>query len=406
MSKENHYLCRMKVLYLIRRCAPLDGAARTLLRLIESNPSVEAHIVCRYSFGRIDGVAVDEVDSRAALQTVIADGNYDIIHYFRTSGYELFDWAVKSLHRLKLDIPIITTICQRPSYPQLLPSVAELTRSTRVVMIDRAAMRDPLFDFVATDRKRHIYFGATQRDIELTERLAAAWVPTPGQVIFGRGSTPGKVPADYCKITDRITTPGKHVVIAGIPADSSVRRQAEGRDYVEMVDALPYDEWLKLCVEFDVFLYYLPKMGHSSIDGTLGQAMMLGKPVVYYGPPAPAERLVHGVNGFVAKDPSEIPAYCDRLGADAELRHRMGAAARKSTVSDFSMAACVRAYNALYKEVVSEVKAGRKPVPVKVPISYRKHFARYSWRGWLRSELAGSVIERLSHRLKPLPERT
>lgn len=396
----------MKVLYLIRRCAPLDGAARTLLRLIESNPSVEAHVACRYSFGRIDSVGVSEVNSCSALQTLIAAGRYDIIHYFRTSGYELFDWTVKALRHLRLNTPIITTICQRPSYPQLLPSTAELTRSARVVMIDRAAMNDPLFDFVAADRKRHIYFGATQRDIELTEQLASDWKPTPGRVVFGRGSTPGKVPADYCKITDRITVPGKRVVIAGIPVNSPVRHQAEGRDYVEMVDALPYDEWLKLCVGFDVFLYYLPKQGHSSIDGTLGQAMMLGKPVVYYGPAAPAERLVHGVNGFVAKDPSEIPAYCDLLGADADLRQRMGAAARQSTIADFSMAACVRAYNALYKEVLAEVNEGRKPVPVKVPISYRKHFAHYSWRGWLRSELAGSMIERLSHRLKPLPERT
>ena len=231
----------MKVLYLIRRCAPLDGAARTLLRLIENNPSVEAHVVCRFSFGCIDSVAVSEVDSCSALQTLIAAGHYDIIHYFRTSGYELFDWAVKALRHLKLKTPIITTICQRPSYPQLLPSVAELTQSVRVVMIDRAAMNDPLFDFIAADRKRHIYFGATQRDIELTEQLAAAWHPTPGRVVFGRGSTPGKVPADYCKITDRINVPGKHVVIAGIPVNSPVRRQAEGRDYVEMVDALPYD---------------------------------------------------------------------------------------------------------------------------------------------------------------------
>lgn len=396
----------MKVLYLIRRCAPLDGAARTLLRLIESNPSVEAHVACRYRFGHIDSVAVTEVDSCAAMQKVIADGGYDIIHYFRTSGYELFDWAVKALKRLRLDTPIITTICQRPSYPQLLPSPAELTRSVRVVMIDRAAMNDPLFDFVATDRKKHIYFGATQRDIDLTGRLAASWQPTPGRVVFGRGSTPGKVPADYCRITDRITTPGKHVIIAGIPSGSSVRRQAEGRDYVEMVDALPYDEWLKLCNGFDVFLYYLPKDGHSSIDGTLGQAMMLGKPVVYYGPAAPAERLIHGVNGFIAGKPSEIPEYCDRLGADAELRRRMGTSARQSTITDFSMAACVRRYNALYKEVLNEVHSGHKLIPVKVPISYHKYFARCAWRSWLRSRLAGSMIERLSHRIKPLPERT
>ena len=75
---------------------------------------------------------------------------------------------------------------------------------------------------------------------------------------------------------------------------------------MEIEDVFTIISWLRLLNKFDVFLYHLPEKIYSSIDGTLGDAMLLKKAVVYFGPEAPKERLINGVNGLIAKTEEEI----------------------------------------------------------------------------------------------------
>lgn len=381
-----------------------DGATLAMVKYIRNNTLLsDCTIGCRFAVKPPEDINVVEIGTPKEMATLLKEGNFTIVHYFKTSGYDLFNWLTAAMRRLGRRLPVVTTICQKPSYPTLLPSASELTRSDRVVMIDRVAMNDPLLSFVPDDRKACVPFGVSDTEIELTGRLAASYVPDPERVTFGRGSTPGKVPPDYCQVTDAIRYPHKHVVIAGIPADHPVRQQASGREYVEMVEPRPYKEWLELCNSFDVFLYYLPTEGHSSLDGALGQAMMLEKPVVFYGPAAPASRLEHGVNAFVANDPSELAEYCDRLAADPGLRRRMGKEGRRATLRDFSASSTVKSYNRIYSQLSGNTAPGDR---FSVPLGYRMHFARHSGKEWLRSRLGGTWIERLHHKIKPLPERT
>lgn len=77
------------------------------------------------------------------------------------------------------------------------------------------------------------------------------------------------------------------------------------------------------------FLYYLPLKAYSSIDGTLGEAMLLQKPVIYYGPEAPKERLIHGYNSLIANNKEEISVLCNKLAKDEEMRLQLGLKARE-----------------------------------------------------------------------------
>ena len=93
-------------------------------------------------------------------------------------------------------------------------------------------------------------------------------------------------------IFDRISISNKIFCIVGIPkGDNWVRRKAKGRNDIIIYDLLPYEEWLKVCATFDVCLYQIPVDSHASIDANLGLAMLMNKPVVYYGSEAPKERL-------------------------------------------------------------------------------------------------------------------
>lgn len=391
----------MKLLFIIRRFALLDGSTQVLLRFIRSNNEIkECVIACRFAVDRPDDIEVREVSSPREMALLLQEGHYDIINYYKTSGYDLFDWTLDAMRKLRLRVPVITTVCQRPSYPTLLLSARELKESDKIIFIDHTALADPLLGFLPSDRKACIYFGYDRHTAELTASLAGEFSPDSGKVVFGRGSTPSKVPADAFDIFDRIKVAGKRFVVVGIPADSDVAKAAEGHEGVQTVPPLPYDKWLAMCASFDIFLYYIPANCHSSIDGTLGAAMLLEKPVVYCGPGAPAERLNHGVNGFVANNADEIVEYCERLASDPELRKKMGKAARESTVRDFSIDASVKAYNALFREMTGG-EAG-KPSPFDVPLSYRIHFFRHSGKEWLKSKLGGSWIERMHFSRKPI----
>jgi glycosyltransferase involved in cell wall biosynthesis len=83
------------------------------------------------------------------------------------------------------------------------------------------------------------------------------------------------------------------------------------------------------------------------------QALATGLPVIATRCGGPEEIITDGVNGILtpAGSPEAIAAAITRLAHDPPLRHRLAAAARTAAESRFSIAAMLRQYETLYREL-------------------------------------------------------
>ena len=156
-------------------------------------------------------------------------------------------------------------------------------------------------------------------------------------------------------VFDKINYPKSFIIVGGGKKQWIIREINKRKKYsVKLIDNLRYEEWIKVLNSFDVFLYYLPLKAYSSIDGTLGEAMLLQKPVIYYGPEAPKERLIHGYNSLIANNKEEISVLCNKLAKDEEMRLQLGLKARETTLENFSIETTIDSYNILYNKLLTK----------------------------------------------------
>lgn len=391
----------MRILFLIRKYKVTDGASTALYRFIKYNKELTySKILTRFTVSYETDMNIQSVDSWKQIADVLKHEKFDLVYYFKTGGYDIYNWTIKALKVLSINIPVITVICQRPSYPGLWLSPTEIQYSTKLVFIDKTSYNDPLYGFIPKCKKEQIYFGASKEIIEKTDELTKKKSVVSDPVIYGRGSTLSKCPSNMLDVFDAIKLDNKKFVIAGVTKDSWVGEKAAKRNNIEVVPQSSFDDWLKTCSEFDIYLYHLPKESHASIDGTLGNAMLLNCAVAYLGPDAPAERFVHGVNALVAKNEDELIEYAELLGKDTDLRKRIGKAARESTIKDFSLDATMKKYDELNKSIMSNITAGKRHI--KIPLSYKLKFYKTCRNQIVKSWLGGSWLERHHFAKHPL----
>lgn len=368
----------MKVLFIIERYNEGGGATIALLSYINNNREISDYcIVCREIYRRFDSsVSVKEGDEYCIYEEIVRK-HFDLIHFFRAGGADFFENSIKFLISKGVNLPIITTVCQKPSYDGLWLTPYEIRHSDVLVFIDKAAYDDRMYSFISSNHKRMIYFGFDEHMLNLTENMLKDYHLSSETVVYGRGSSLNKCPSDMFDVFDRIRTP-KSFVIVGNGSNIEVewiKRQSASRDYsIELIEGKPLFEWLKILNTFDVFLYYLPSNIYSSLDGTLRQAMLLEKPVVFCGPEAPREGLFHGENALIADTADDIPNLCEQLYLNYDLRKKLGKNARKSTIEILSLKSTINQYNDLMKELISSKRCNNMR---NVPLSfYIKYYSR------------------------------
>lgn len=390
----------MKVLYLIRTYKTTDGSSMALHRLITNNPQLTDYIIlCRRIISKQEDLNIQTVDSWKDIEKIVSNNRFDVIHYFKNYGFEMFNWTIKALLKQRLNIPVVTTVCQRPSYPGLLLSPNEIKYSKKIVFIDKTAFSDPLLRFLGSKHKQLIYFGVTPDVISKTEKILNSPPKKSPEdpIIFGRGSTLNKCPSNIIEIFDKIKVKNKKFIIAGIPENSWLEPLVKNRTDIELIPPTSFEKWLEICNTFDIFLYHLPMDCHSSIDGTLGNAMILKKAVAYLGPEAPKERFSHNKNALVANNEDELITYATELGNNPQLRQKIGEEARKSTINDFTIESCVKKYNELYLSLSQKCST-----PIMIPFKYHTAFIKSCWVRIIKSKLAGSFIEKAHFKAHPI----
>ncbi len=93
---------------------------------------------------------------------------------------------------------------------------------------------------------------------------------------------------------------------------------------------------------------------NEGIPNSLIEPMACGKPVVATDVDQVSELVINGKNGFLVKpgDTTALAAALERLLADAELRQRLGVAARRTIEERFSFTTATSAYRTLYQRLL------------------------------------------------------
>jgi glycosyltransferase involved in cell wall biosynthesis len=123
---------------------------------------------------------------------------------------------------------------------------------------------------------------------------------------------------------------------------------------VELPGARPRHEILAALRASDIFVLtpYVPADGdRDGIPNVLVEAMACGLPVVSTAAGGVTELVQHDHNGLVAqpRDVEEIARQLDRLLLDADLRHRLGTAGRRTVEAGYDVDAAARALTTLFR---------------------------------------------------------
>jgi glycosyltransferase involved in cell wall biosynthesis len=177
-------------------------------------------------------------------------------------------------------------------------------------------------------------------------RLAARTAEDTGKrLVIGYGSGTATHDVDFAEaapaVLDILTRyPQAELWLAG-----PMRLPAELAPFgarVRRFPLLPWRDWFELAAQMDIALAPL-EMGNlfcrAKSEIKFVEAGSLGVPVVASRIDPFAAAITSGENGFLATNAAEWIAALDQLAADADLRRRMGAAARQRVLERYSPAA-------------------------------------------------------------------
>ncbi|MDE6021949.1 MAG: hypothetical protein K2G13_00450 [Muribaculaceae bacterium] len=187
---------KFKVLILQNSLSDNDGSSFALVGLLNDLDFIQSYkILTLKNLMTSTDLNVRVVDSFDDVNDELISNEYDLIHNFRLVGNDLINWTLKSLRTNKKNIPIITTVNQRPSFILSLLTPDEIKYSYKIVLIDKASYNNKVISFIPEDRKCLNYYCTSRNEVlfenlyneRLSEKLKCG-----GKVIFGRGSTLNK----------------------------------------------------------------------------------------------------------------------------------------------------------------------------------------------------------------------
>lgn len=148
-----------------------------------------------------------------------------------------------------------------------------------------------------------------------------------------------------------------------------LREQVRVAGLDDVVEVLgPVEHVAAVLAELDVFGYPLHPENSATSEKALQEAMWLGVPPVVLDSPSMAELIDHEATGLIAADEAQYVMAVVRLARDAELRARLGVAARQFARLAFDPIPIVRRLDDVMRELLeqparSPVWAGRTDGP-------------------------------------------
>lgn len=347
----------MKILYLIDVYQHKGGASHALLTLAEAVKSAgnDIAIYCRVLLPDSDTPQILLQGNGTDVLNFYLNNDFQLIHWFKSGTTKIFHQSCVEIEKRRISVPIITTVCQKPSYKYMLLTPLELKYSLKIVLIDKASFNDHYCRFIDPSVKCLIYFGSTFRGDDNQFLKTNDIHRSANCIVFGRGSSMSKWAKTMIVNYDKIRIENKEFHIIGAGTEDNwltdfIRK--EKRTDIFVYGQLSFEDWINYLKQMDVFLYQLPLNAYSSIDGTMQQAMLLKKPIVYYGPEAPKELIENGISGFIAESEAEIVYYSELLANDADLRLKIGKAAKRRILQCFSFQMTASSYLHYYGDII------------------------------------------------------
>jgi glycosyltransferase involved in cell wall biosynthesis len=376
----------IKILYLIENIN-IGGASDALFFLAsEFKPEgILINVYCKNNnleVSRYNDIQINVVNGKELLHIFLSQ-KYDLIHWFKADGVSVFYELITELKRINKQFPIVTTVCQFQRGFTLRLTPYELKYSQKIIFIDNTAYLYSGNRYIDQNKKLMIYFGLYYKEHEINEIINYR-NNSESQVIFGRGSSANKCHIEMVEWFNKIPIENKRFKIVGIGKSHKwilneiSKYQLE--NVIEIIPHLNNNEWLTVLNSFDIFLYQLPLNAYSSIDGTMQAAMLLGKPIVFFGPESPKELIIHGESGFVANNKFEFVKYALLLANNAELRMKIGQNAKKRLHEQFSWQNTLSGYKSVYNCVIDfETQLNKLPISFYLNYYVTKvlYFVRY-----------------------------
>ena len=154
--------------------------------------------------------------------------------------------------------------------------------------------------------------------------------------------------------------PGIHLLVAGKPLDQvysdSLKKMTHNLGIAFRVHFLGEVSYVPaLLSETDIFV--LPTLGRWRMEGcpvALLEAMACGKACIATGIPGARDLIVHQESGWLVhpENPQEMAEALSLLSENADLRARLGAAARKRVENHYAIEQEVAKHEALYSELL------------------------------------------------------
>lgn len=290
--------------------------------------------------------------SKIQLKALVARGEYDLIHWWKTTSSEYFDCIVDYVKERPL--PIVITLCQMPIDYRHSLSLKEIEYADIIVYICKSNINHKRSRIVPDDAKRMIHFGTPRGPY-----MGKEWKGGKSSAFkVGRGSILEKCHPRMIEVFKEIDIPDSEFFIAGEGLPDTVNRIKGDifryglTDRVHLLGNLSIEDWMAFLSSLDMFLYHLPHDAFSALDGTPQDAMLCGVPVVIYGPEGPKELIEHGRSGFVAETEEDIIHYCRLLYSDPKLRKEIGGGGRKRILENFNDKKVAHNYRELYLNLI------------------------------------------------------
>jgi glycosyltransferase involved in cell wall biosynthesis len=144
------------------------------------------------------------------------------------------------------------------------------------------------------------------------------------------------------------------LVIAGDGPDrAAMEAEASraGRD-VRFTGWLESEQAIRWLAHAEILIF--PSRGPESLSRVLIEASALGIPIAAMRTGGTADIIDHDRTGLLSATPGELSADVRRLIADADLRRRLGSAARRRAAERFDAASVVAQVEGLYKRLLAE----------------------------------------------------
>ncbi len=356
----------IEVLHILERLAG-DGPSRSLLAAVEGARQLglpqrhslctlepRAHPLLRIRAHRA-GLQVLLAPTGAALEAAMRRADIVQVHWWNSPAMDSF------LRRELPPVRLLVWLKVLGRHPPQVLTPGLVAWADRIVATASATLRLPVVASLSAAERAHRF--ARVPGIASFSRLDGfRRQPHPGTCVGYLGTLhPSKMHPRFVALGARLSIPELTVVACGGGGgEVPLRARAEARGQSARFRFGGYVEDIRpVLAAFDIFGYPLCADTYATSEKSLQEAMAVGIPPVVLPHGGVCDLVEHERTGLIAADEDGYVAAVERLAREPALRRVLGGNARRFVRRIYSRARAVRAFDELYRELLTRPRRAR-----------------------------------------------